>query len=177
MAGKSSKKQAQRNAAILRQTYLLVLPVLGLSFLRRVLQKGSWLSYVPLHFPAAACLYMLEKSGRPQYDEKGQLVREGFDLKQPGLTEYMFDVIYLSIFADVGHIALGTLKLWYVLLLVPVYLAYRAKTIAGPLISNLLGSRSRGEPRNDAKDAAQATKSKRMAKREKNADRVQFKYR
>ena len=40
--------------------------------------------------------FQLESVGRPKYDSRGGLITSGSDLGQAGLTEYMFDVVYLT---------------------------------------------------------------------------------
>lgn len=50
-----------------------------------------------LTFALAAWLQLqLESVGRPKFDSKGALLSSGSDLGQAGLTEYMFDILYLT---------------------------------------------------------------------------------
>ncbi|SCV99719.1 LAFE_0B01002g1_1 [Lachancea fermentati] len=176
MAGKSSKKQAQNNLGVLRRLYVAVVPLVALSLLRLVLRRGSWLAFAVLHGPLAACVYTLEKSGRPRFDARGRVEREGMDLRQSGLTEWLFDVVYLSLFADAGHVVFGTLKFYYVLGAVPVYVAYKARALAQPVLARLGGGRSRAaEMETEIGDGG--AKSRRQAKRERNADKPRMRYR
>ncbi|KAM3161267.1 SRP-independent targeting protein 2 [Lachancea thermotolerans] len=172
MAGKASKKQAHTNAAVLKRLYTVAGAVLALAAVRLLLSGGSWFKLIAFHAPAAACVYMLEKGGRPKFDADGRVVREGMDLNQEGLTEWMFDIVYLSLFADVGHAVFNTSKFWYVMLLVPVYLGYKIKGVAGPMLGGMRNAQapSAGAP------ASASAKSKRQTKRDKNADKIRYKY-
>ena len=38
----------------------------------------------------------LESIGRPAFDDRGGIIKSGSDLGQSGLTEYMFDILYLT---------------------------------------------------------------------------------
>ena len=38
----------------------------------------------------------LESMGRPRFDTKGGVLKTGEDLGQAGITEYMFDILYLT---------------------------------------------------------------------------------
>ena len=40
--------------------------------------------------------FQLESVGRPSFDDRGVLITAGSDLGQSGLTEYMFDILYLT---------------------------------------------------------------------------------
>lgn len=173
MAGKATKKQAASNSNTLNTLHKVVGPVLVLAFLRTVLgSNNTYIKFVMFNLPMCACLYILEKTGRPQYDSKGKVVREGMDLSQAGgMTEYMFDLIYLSIIANVGRIIFNTNKWWYLLLLCPIYVGYKLYSLKqqyfgsapGPVIPDKM---------------PEETKSKRQMKREKRGDdKVKYKYR
>ncbi|SCU90987.1 LANO_0D10440g1_1 [Lachancea nothofagi CBS 11611] len=175
MAGKSSKKQAHANVQVLKQLYTISGSVLGLLLLRLLFSsKKRWIWIILFHAPAAGCVYMLEKNGRPTYDSAGHVVREGMDLNQKGLTEWMFDIVYLTLFADSGVVVFNTMKFWYIMLLVPVYLGYKIKGIAGPMLGGMNNAKAPSASSTNSTSAA--AKSKRQAKREKNADKTRFKY-
>ncbi|SCU79149.1 LAME_0A07448g1_1 [Lachancea meyersii CBS 8951] len=179
MAGNSAKKQAQANVQTLKRLYTIVGGVVGLLVLRLLFcSVKRWFWILLFHVPAAVSMYMLEKNGRPNYDLAGHVVREGMDLAQKGLTEWMFDVVYLSLLADSGVIVFNTMKLWYIMLLVPVYFGYKIKNIAGSMLGGMNNARApstQGQG-SSASSSAAATKSKRQAKREKQGDKVRYKY-
>lgn len=126
--------------------------------------------------PLAGCVYVLDTSGRPRFDSKGKIVKEGMDLSQPGgLTEYMFDLVYLSLFGDIGRIVFNTNKFWYVLTLIPIFAGWKLYNLK----NQLMGSSSSNEAAAKGNGASSPadTKSKRQMKREKKGDKVQTKYR
>lgn len=71
-----------------------------------------------LSFATAGWLqYQLESVGTPKFDEKGAVLKSGDDLGQSGLTEYMFDVIYLTWGIQL-LVAFTTTYAWWLYLLV-----------------------------------------------------------
>ncbi|CAR28386.1 hypothetical protein ZYGR_0S00130 [Zygosaccharomyces rouxii] len=173
MAGKSSKKQAQSNLLVLRNLYVATIPVVLLASTRQWISKRDIVNYIRfilLHLPLLGCIYVLDSSGRPKYDSKNKLIREGLDLSQSGgLTEYMFDVIYLSLFGDLGHILFNTKKFWYALILVPVYAIWK--------IYGLMPSLPTAKAKDGDDQHQKPGQSKRQAKLAKRQDKVQVKYR
>lgn len=61
--------------------------------------------------------FQLESVGTPRFDEKGGVITSGSDLGQEGLTEYMFDVIYLTWGIQI-LVAFTTTYAWWLYLLV-----------------------------------------------------------
>ncbi|EDO18851.1 hypothetical protein Kpol_1023p20 [Vanderwaltozyma polyspora DSM 70294] len=190
MAGKATKKQAQSNNDILNNLYKISIPIVFLAYLRMFLSNynNTWITLTLLHLPMFACIYILDKSGRPIYEieestngqkSKKKLIRQGMDLSQEGgLTEYMFDIIYLSLFSDFGKILFNTNKVWYIsLTVIPIYVGYKLYGLKNQFFGNknLNQGASSTETTNDA-DSNNA-KSKRQLKREKRGDKVQVKYR
>ncbi|QLL31810.1 hypothetical protein HG536_0B06780 [Torulaspora globosa] len=177
MAGKATKKQAQANLAVLSRLYKVSVPIVVLAMMRQWLGGASlsqWLRFAFLHVPLAGCVYVLEKSGRPVFDAKGKIVKEGTDLAQTGgLVEYMFDLVYLSLFADVGRIVFNTGKFWYVLLLVPLYAGWKLYGLK----KQFMGPARSAEGNDSAAAAGGDSKSKRQLKREKKGSKAQVKYR
>lgn len=181
MAGKASKKQAQSNLAVLKRLYTVAVPIITLAFLRLLFfntnsgKISTWFRFVLSHVPLGGCVYVLDTSGRPRFDSKGKILKEGMDLLQPGgLTEYMFDLVYLSLFGDIGRIVFNTNKFWYVLIFIPIYAGWKLYNLKNQLMGG--GSSSEAEAKGDTASSAE-TKSKRQMKREKKGDKVQMKYR
>ncbi|QLG72884.1 hypothetical protein HG535_0D05930 [Zygotorulaspora mrakii] len=179
MAGQAGKKQALSNSAALQSLYRVTVPIVILALLRSWassgIKLGQLIKFALLHVPLIGCCYVLDKSGRPLYDAKGKIVKEGMDLSQAGgLTEYMFDVIYLSLFGDAGQILFNTRKLWYILLVVPAYAAYKLYHLKDQFMGN--GGNGSGIPKGGAA-AVNEDKSKRQAKREKRGDKNKVRYR
>jgi hypothetical protein len=101
-ANAAQKKLAASNAHTLR-THRYAFLAVNLIFMvfRLVLRRASstWTLYI-MYFLSAGLAgwlqFQLESVGRPVYDERGQVVSSGSNLGQAGLTEYMFDVLYLT---------------------------------------------------------------------------------
>ncbi|KAG7807034.1 hypothetical protein KL921_004458 [Ogataea angusta] len=138
MAGASDKKQAAANSSILRQLHLAsvvvnVLALLALFLLHRPAAKKY---YFIFSLPGLGCQYVLEKVGRPKYHTNPQgysvLSSAGQDLQQQGLTEYMIDIVYLTLIIDVLMILFGSNKVWLLLLAVPAYAGYKLKGFIAP---------------------------------------------
>lgn len=131
MAGKAKKDQARANTAALNSLHTtsiginIVFIILSILYLKR-----SVVAYALLSIPALGCQYALEISGRPKYDAKGVLARAGEDLSAQGLTEYMFDVIWVTWATLLAVTVFGRLG-WFVYLVVPIYGAYIAWGLFG----------------------------------------------
>lgn len=188
MAGKASKKQVQANLTVLKRLYTILVPIIGLAFLRLLFSNpnsgkfSTWFRFVLSHIPLAGCVYVLDTSGRPRFDSKGKIVKEGMDLSQPGgLTEYMFDLVYLSLFGDIGRIVFNTNKFWYVLVLIPIFAGWKLYNLKNQLMGSSSSNEAavKGNKGNSASSSSSSadTKSKRQMKREKKGDKVQMKYR
>ncbi|CCH60746.1 hypothetical protein TBLA_0D02420 [Henningerozyma blattae CBS 6284] len=177
MAGKATKKQALANQQALSTLYKASLPLIFVSLLRTWYcnsGKSPLIKIISLHIPCIICIYTLEKTGRPTYDSKGKLSTVGVDLAQSGgLTDIMFDVIYLSLIADVGVILFNTLWLWWICGIAVVgYGGYKLWAL-----KNMLMPSSPKTPKAKSTTPSEPEKSKRQMKREKRGDKVQIKYR
>lgn len=175
MAGKSSKKLAVRNARTLNRLHAAVWSILAGALIRGLFSGGHWIRFITFNLPMVACVYVLESSGRPKHDPtNGKLVNEGLDLQQAGgLTDYMFDYVYLSLFGDVGILAFNTYKLWFAMLLCPGFVVYKLYGLKQQFFPGSNGIR---EPSSDPVSQT-GEKSKRQLKREKRGDKAQVKYR
>ncbi|GME77868.1 unnamed protein product [Ambrosiozyma monospora] len=192
MAGASDKKQATSNLKILKEIHLASaivngLTVLSLFFLHRPSTKKY---YFILSIPAFICQYVIETTGRPTYTKTlqgyQQLVKSGQDLKQSGLTEYMFDLIYITLIIDILLILFGSNKVWLLFLVVPGFAAFKLKGIVGTLLG-LAGfkgfgfGKSKAEKEAAAANAAaqqqQPVKSKRQQKLEARGNKPKIRYR
>ncbi|KAI9897256.1 hypothetical protein N3K66_008278 [Trichothecium roseum] len=136
MAQKAKKDRAKANAAALNNLHIgsAVAHAVFLAFnlaLASPSSRRSLLAYALLSAPGLACEYALESSGRPRRDPAtGALRSSGEDLAAPGLTEYMFDVVWVTwaslacvvVFGDWGWL------LWGV---VPAYGLYMGSGLLG----------------------------------------------
>ncbi|KAI1268266.1 hypothetical protein F5Y18DRAFT_222205 [Xylariaceae sp. FL1019] len=125
MAQKARKDRAKANAAALTNLHIGTLVVNTLFVLFNLLfKRRSLLLYVLLSIPSFACEFVLESTGRPKYDSSNTLKTSGEDLAAPGLTEYMFDVIWVT-WASVGLVILFGNWAWLVWAVVPAYGAFK----------------------------------------------------
>ncbi|KAK9472013.1 uncharacterized protein V1510DRAFT_379556 [Dipodascopsis tothii] len=136
MANASSKKQATANVealALLHKVSLALntLYVLSYFFLSR---PATIKPFLFLSLPAWIIETMLERMGRPKYAANGSLVNPGENLAQAGLTEAMWDVVYVTFIIDVLAIVVGRNVVWWLYAVIPVYAGYKAFGLASPLL-------------------------------------------
>lgn len=132
MAQKAKKDRAKSNTSTLNTMHLsaLTLNILFLS-LSTLWLKRSLTLYIGLSIPAFICQFILERTGRPSYTADGKtLIKSGEDLAAPGLTEYMFDVIWVTWACLIAALVFGN-KGWFIWLVVPIYGAYTAWGLFG----------------------------------------------
>ncbi|KAI1131632.1 DUF788 domain-containing protein [Nemania abortiva] len=132
MAQKARKDRAKANAVALRNLHIGTLIVNVTFILFNLLLKRRSLSlYVLLSIPAFVCEFVLESTGRPKYDSStNSLKTAGEDLSAPGLTEYMFDVIWVT-WASVTSVTLFGNWAWLLWSVVPAYGAYKGFGLLG----------------------------------------------
>lgn len=132
MAQKAKKDRAKSNAAALNNLHIGTASVhllfLAFTFLIR---SRSLVAYGLLSAPSLICEYVLESSGRPKYDaQTNALIKSGEDLNAQGLTEYMFDVIWVTWASLVAVVLFGNWG-WLLWALVPAYGLYMASGLLG----------------------------------------------
>ncbi|KAI0180378.1 DUF788-domain-containing protein [Hypoxylon sp. FL1284] len=132
MAQKARKDRAKSNAAALTNLHIGTLVVNTLFVLFHfLLRKRSILLYVLLSIPSFVCEFVLESSGRPKYDPSTKALQTaGEDLSAPGLTEYMFDVIWVTWASVVMVILFGNWG-WLLWTVVPAYGAFKGYSLLG----------------------------------------------
>lgn len=182
MAGAAEKKQAQRNIETLSSIHKLsgivnLISLLCIFFLQRPLNGKKY--YFLLSIPAYVCQYIVENIGRPSFkiNEDGYkvLVKAGEDLQQAGLTEYMFDIIYLTLSIDLLMCIFGTMKVWLLLAIVPIYACWKLKGVISTILSMFLPNlkSKRSNAGSEETKVPVEKKSKRQQKMEKRAAKSQ----
>lgn len=126
MAQKARKVKASANTEALRNLHLGTLIVNTLFVLSTLLfKRRSLLLYVLLSTPAFICEYILESTGRPKYDAETKALRTaGEDLNAPGLTEYMWDTIWVTWATVVAVIFFGN-GAWFLWAAVPIFVVVK----------------------------------------------------
>jgi hypothetical protein len=175
MAGQSAKKQVASNNKILKEIHL----VSGISFVVFAVcnfllhRPSNWKPFVIFSIPAALCLYTLEKTGRPLVDSTGKIIRTGQDLAQEGLTEYLFDIIYLTVLFNLLSLLFNTTKIWWLYLVIPGFAAYKLYGLVNAG-RQMFGGKT---PTVEATASKEPEKSKRQLKMEKRGDKPKMRYR
>ncbi|KAK1831722.1 hypothetical protein QBC39DRAFT_83966 [Podospora conica] len=132
MAQKARKDRAKSNAATLNNLHIgsAVVTVLFLA-LHFVFRSRSLFWWFLCSLPSFICQAFLEYSGRPSYDPAtGALKKSGEDLAAQGLTEYMFDVVWITWGATI-LVALFGNKAWFIWAIVPAFGVYKAWGMMG----------------------------------------------
>jgi len=139
MAGGSAKKIAAQNESAIKnmRTALLVTCLASLT-LRFILFQRSYSTFqlllIALPFIPSITLYnYLTKLGRPIRDASGNLVSPGADLNQGGITEWAFDILYITWFCQLGSALLGEwINLFY--LVIPSFGLYKVWGLLSPFL-------------------------------------------
>ncbi|KAI0434119.1 DUF788 domain-containing protein [Xylaria sp. FL1042] len=131
MAQKARKDRAKANAATLKNLHIGALVVNSLFVLFNLLfKRRSLILYVVLSIPSFICEFVLESTGRPKYDPSTNSLKTAReDLSAPGLTEYMFDVVWVT-WASVVLVAFFGNWGWLLWSVVPAYGAFKGLGVA-----------------------------------------------
>jgi len=145
MAQKAKKDRAKANAATLNNLHIgtLVANAVFLLF-SLLLRKRSLLAYLLFSIPAFASEFILERSGRPKYDATTKALKSsGEDLAAQGLTEYLFDVVWVTWFSLISVMVFGNWG-WLVWAVVPAYGAYKGYGLLG-MARGMMGGAQTGQ--------------------------------
>ncbi|KAK2003396.1 DUF788-domain-containing protein, partial [Colletotrichum falcatum] len=148
MAQKAKKDRAKSNAAALNNLHIGSAVVnIGFLLFYFFTKSRSIFWFFLLSAPALVCELILERTGRPKYDTAGGLKTSGEDLAASGLTEYMFDVIWVT-WASVILVILFGNWAWVLWLCVPAYGAYAGVGLlgAGKRMAQMGGAANNQEP-------------------------------
>lgn len=145
MAQKAKKDRAKANVATLNNLHIGTLTINGVFILfNLIFKRRSLVAYLILSIPAFVAEYILETTGRPKFDATTKALRTaGEDLAAPGLTEYMFDIIWVTWFCLVSVILFGNWG-WLVWAVVPVYGGYKGYGLLG-MARGMMGGAQKGQ--------------------------------
>ncbi|KAI0879606.1 DUF788 domain-containing protein [Hypoxylon argillaceum] len=132
MAQKARKDRAKANTAALKNLHIGTLIVNSIFILFNLFfKRRSLLLYALLSIPAFVCEFILESTGRPKYDSStSSLKTAGEDLSASGLTEYMFDVVWVT-WASVILVTFFGNWSWLLWSVVPAYGVYKGYGLLG----------------------------------------------
>ncbi|CAN6253859.1 unnamed protein product [Urochloa humidicola] len=82
----------------------------------------------------------LASMAKPVYSDNGELLDGGFDLSTGGVCEYLYDVIYITVFVQLMSII--SEKFWWTYLVIPAFAGYK---IFGLLRGTFFSGGSEGE--------------------------------
>ncbi|OAA38577.1 DUF788 domain-containing protein [Metarhizium rileyi] len=132
MAQKAKKDRAKSNSSALNTLHIGSLTVNVLFLLSHfLLRSHSLVAYGLFLTPSIICEYVLEISGRPKYDAAtGALRTAGEDLSNPGLTEYLFDLVWVTWASTIAVMLFGNWG-WLLWAVVPAYGVYLGSGLLG----------------------------------------------
>lgn len=123
-ANASAKRVAARNEKAIRNLRLGMVICTGLSIaVRLLLRRHTFLStfsilvYAVTFAPSAFLYSFLVRTGTPRRDASGMLLSPGDDLNQAGLTDWSWDVIYVTWACQLGSSFFGD-WVWWIYLVV-----------------------------------------------------------
>ncbi|KAJ7638575.1 hypothetical protein FB45DRAFT_903260 [Roridomyces roridus] len=172
MANASQKRIASQNDTTVKTLRMgMILPTI-ISLLLRLLfrraslppSKGSLFLYTATFFPSFFLSNYLIKIGTTKRDPNGTLISSGEDLSQAGVTEWCFDILYVTWVCQIGSGAFGE-WFWWLYLVIPLYAVYKLWTsVISPFV---LGRSAPVAPETDAPEST----SKRQEKLRKRSER------
>ena len=163
MAQKAKKDRAKANITSLNNLHIgtLSLNVLFILF-NLIIKRRSLLAYAILSIPCFIAEYILETTGRPKFDPTTKALKSsGEDLAAPGLTEYMFDIIWITWLCLIAVIAFGNWG-WIIWAVVPVYGAYKGYGLLG-MARGMMGGAQAGQMPSEEQIAASGNRRQRRA--------------
>ncbi|THV05501.1 putative opsin [Dendrothele bispora CBS 962.96] len=175
MANASAKRIASQNETTVKTIKLgMIIPTIISLLLRLLLRrdslppsKGSLAIYVATFFPVFLLSNYLIKIGTTRRDPTtGTLISYGEDLNQPGVTEWCFDILYITWTCQVGSGAFGE-WFWWLYTVIPIYAVFKLwVSVISPM---LLGRSSAPTPTSDGTE--KETTSKRQEKLRKRSEK------
>ncbi|CAE6407707.1 unnamed protein product [Rhizoctonia solani] len=174
MANASAKKVAAQNEVAIRNLQMGMLIanalywILRLLFRRPLLAGGPTSLYILTFIPTVVLYRHLTSIGLPRKEPKtGALISPGEDLNQPGITEWCWDIIYVTWGCAVGSSLLGN-WVWWLYLVIPGYAGFKIYTkFVGPMFFNKSGP----APVEDTTAADPSAPSKRQQKLQQRAEK------
>ncbi|EKM80483.1 hypothetical protein AGABI1DRAFT_128157 [Agaricus bisporus var. burnettii JB137-S8] len=176
MANASAKRIAHQNETAVRSLKLgMVIPTIISLLLRFFFRrsslppsKTSLAIYVVTFFPSLFLSNYLIKIGTPRRDPTtGTLLSYGEDLAQPGVTEWCFDILYITWACQVGSGAFGE-WFWFLYMVIPLFAIFK---LWSSVISPFMNGRSSSIQDPAAAEADNQPTSKRQEKLRKRSEK------
>ena len=163
MAQKAKKDRAKANISTLNTLHIgtLTFNLLFLLF-TLLLRRRSYLLYAFLSLPSFIAQFILERTGRPKFDLSTKALKSaGEDLAAPGLTEYMFDVIWVTWLCLVLVMLVGNWG-WLVWSAIPAYGVWKGYGLLG-MAKGMMGASQGGGMPSEEQVAAGGNRRQRRA--------------
>lgn len=132
MGKKSQKSRSRRNTLTLNKLHLSSIAINSVFLLWRFLpftKSRSITAYLILSIPAFVAEYVLERTGRPVVVD-GVVKTGGQDLDAQGLTEYLFDVVWVTWACLVAVLVVGNWG-WLIWAVIPAFAAVKGYSLLG----------------------------------------------
>ncbi|CAL5018791.1 unnamed protein product [Urochloa decumbens] len=129
MAKQGAKKTKEENKKRLDLLLRIILISNAIYIVARMAIMHSsftWKHWIGLMLTSAAYFFpyqQLASMAKPVYSDNGELLDGGFDLSTGGVCEYMYDVIYITIFVQLMSII--SEKFWWTYLVIPAFAGYK----------------------------------------------------
>lgn len=132
MAQKSRKERAKKNVTTLNNLHIGTLSINSLFLIFYFLFRSrSLLAYSAFSVPCLVAESILEITGRPKFDPITKALRNsGEDLSAPGLTDFMFDIIWMTWLSLLCVIIFGDWG-WLLWITIPAYGIYKGVKLLG----------------------------------------------
>ncbi|KAK2466494.1 hypothetical protein APHAL10511_002136 [Amanita phalloides] len=176
MANAAAKRIANQNEAAVKTLKLgLFMPTIISLLLRLLLRRsslppsrGSLAVYIVTFFPAFFLSHYLIKIGTTRRDPTtGALISYGEDLNQPGVTEWCFDILYVTWACQIGSGLFGD-WFWWLYMVIPLYAVFKMWV---SIVSPLMLGQSKDKPTTTEGSSSEEPMSKRQQKLRKRSDR------
>ncbi|KAI6716066.1 hypothetical protein JHW43_001324 [Diplocarpon mali] len=163
MAQKAKKDRAKANITSLNQLHIGTAALNGLFILfNLVIKRRSLLAWAIISIPSLIAEYILESSGRPKYDATTKTLKSaGEDLAAPGLTEYMFDIIWVTWLGLILVMFFGNWA-WIIWSAVPAYGLYKGYGLLG-IARGMMGGAQQGQMPSEEQAAAGGNRKQRRS--------------
>lgn len=145
MAQKAKKDRAKANVSTLNNLHIGTLSLNVIFILFSLFWKPrSMLAYGIISIPSLVAEYILESTGRPKFDPSTKTLKSsGEDLAAPGLTGYMFDIIWVTWFCLVSVMIFGNWG-WICWSVIPAFGAYKGYGLLG-MARGMMGGAQAGQ--------------------------------
>ncbi|GLB33564.1 putative protein of unknown function (DUF788) [Lyophyllum shimeji] len=176
MANAAAKRIANQNEAAVRTLRLGMLVPTVISLILRFLfrreslppSKGSLAIYIVTFFPAFFLSNYLIKIGTTRRDPTtGMLISYGEDLYQPGVTEWCFDILYVTWACQIGSGLFGD-WFWWLYMVIPLYAVFKLwVSVISPMF---LGRSTKQAPDDINKPETTSKRQEKLRKRNERGD-------